>query len=242
MLSYVLGLQPDQLGPGPCDEIFVVDDVAITGGRLLRFLDQLESPYVVVAHLASAPELRAAALSDPRVAGCIAAFDLRLPDDHSDGNADDEWENRLPGRLWSGAPAPIAFAWAEPDRMLWRSDLAAIEPGWRYISPEKCLKNRMLLGPPCRDRTHRTLRFPDEVAFGQFDEHVLILLIDGGSAHRLDGTAAAIWGALGTLGDTASAIHALADRYDVEVDQLERDVRGLAVQLVGAGLLVEVTP
>ncbi len=248
MLSYLLDLAPEQLPPTSSGDrpTVLVDDMALTGARLREALDGLDAPDVVVAHLASHPELRAAVEIDSRVRACLTAFDLEAVDEEMGSEKMTEiretWRERLDGRYWFGHPELIAFPWSEPDQILWDDTKGAVEAGWRVVSPERCLKNRALLGPPATDREARSFAFPAEIAFGLFDDGYLVCRLENEEVFRLDAVAGAIWGAIGTLGDLDAAARHLSTVFDADQATLARDVGTLAKELVAAGLLERTSP
>ena len=248
MLSYLLDLTPEQLPPttptgGP---IVLVDDMALTGVRVREALDGLDASDVVVAHLGSHPQLRAAVNDDPRVRFCIAAFDLKTVEDERGPEHVAEvrkaWEERLDGRYWFGRSELVAFPWSEPEQILWDDETRAVEAGWRVVSPERCLKNRALLGPPAPDRKARHFRFPADIAFGLFEDDYLICRLGDEQVYRLDDVAGAIWGAIGTLGDVEAAARYLSTVFETDIATLTNDSHSMLSRLIGAGLLERVSP
>jgi len=248
MLSYLLDLTPEQLPPTARRgrPTVLVDDIALTGARVREALDALDASDVVVAHLISHPDLRAAVRDDSRVRECVAAFDLETVDNDMSPEQVSEvrqaWKARLDGRYWFGHPELIAFPWSEPDQILWDDEKGAVEIGWRVVSPEMCLKNRALLGPPAPDRESRRFRFPGDIAFGMFDDGYLVCRLEDEEVFRLDAVAGAIWGAIGTLGDVESAARYLATVFDADVATLTSDSNSMLSRLVDAGLLERASP
>ena len=248
MLSYMLDLTPGQLPPTAAAgrPTVLVDDMALTGARVRQALDGLDVSDVVVAHLGSHPELRAAVENDPRVKACIAAFDVEAVDDEMDPEQMREvrkrWKERFDGRYWFGHPQLIAFPWSEPEQILWDEEKGAVEAGWRVVSPEKCLKNRTLLGPPALDREARHFRFPADIAFGLFDDGYLICRLENEEVYRLDNIAGAIWGAIGTLGDVDAAARHLSTVFETDIATLTDDSNSMLSRFVDAGLLERVSP
>lgn len=249
MLSYFLDLRHDQLPPAARDDrpLVIVDDIALTGLRLNEQLDRTRTTGIVVAHLASHPAFRATVERDHRVDRCVAAVDLESLADRL-GTKEAErlrtmWEQRLDGkRMWLGAPTSVGFAWSEPDRIVWSEEPNTGVDGWRLISPEHCIENRRLFGPPSMDRSAREFRFPDGVAVRRSTGHTEICILDTETVIRLGTSAADMWGALGTLGDVTAASQYLATQYDVATDVLARDLGSFAKTLVASGLLVATGP
>lgn len=245
MLSYLLRLRPDQVNspPSPGGEHVIVDDIALTGARVRRWLDDHRAGDVHVAHLASHPELRVRIAHDVRVSSCHAAIDLRSEMDSLSGaqlDAAQEFSRAHVGndRYWLGRVELLTFSWCEPDRLLWQPTEAKFEGGWHLVSPERCLKNRATLGPPSIDRTARGFRFPESIAYGHFDGQILVCRIEQMDILQLDPVAAEMWGALATLGDVQAAALHLGHEYDVAFDVLVRDLSTLAERLLKLGLLL----
>ncbi|HEX7001074.1 MAG TPA: hypothetical protein VF164_05200 [Trueperaceae bacterium] len=149
MLAYALGLGAKQLSPAEGRPLVVVDDIVISGNRMLRWLAEHEpGAPVVLASLFSAPPLRRAALEDPRVAAVVSARDLtdRTPAVGSAEHAawTGRWRSREPNvKSWFvGQTEHVCFPWNEPDIAMWNPVLERVERAWRLMPPELCLKHR----------------------------------------------------------------------------------------------------
>lgn len=243
MLAYLADLPARRFTAGDGVPL-VIDDVALTGWRLARTLDRLDTDGVVVALVAAPAGLVAAAEADPRVEACVAAVTLGDATDRLDADTVAElrevWAGRLDGRMWTGVADPVAFPWSEPAHLLWDAERGRVEEGWRLVSPERSLAARGRLGPPGLDRTRRRFRFPDRLAYGWFDEGLVVCPLDGGQVARLEGSAAAMWGTVGTLGDVDAAVEALSARFAADPATIRADLEETVATLVAAGLLVEV--
>lgn len=69
----------------------------------------------------------------------------------------------------------------------------------------------------------------------------VILFPDVGSVHRLNDTGTAVWQRLDGSSTLADIAGALTRHYEVAVDQANDDIRGVAGELVDAGLAQVVT-
>ena len=220
LLAYALGLERGQLRSEPGDRrpLVVVDDCALTGHRLGKFLESDPADGVVFAHLYSHPALRAAVLRrEPRVVLCVAAEDLSCPDGkETQGLEAPEWLAKP--RYWAGPTEVLAFPWGEPDRPIRNPLSGQVEPGWRLVPPELCAAHRpgaaaspvivqtQQPGPgPCR-------LAPNAVA-GEIDGLVVVGNLLTGRCTALEGVAAEMWRAVVTLGDPEAAAVALAQSY-----------------------------
>lgn len=149
MLAYVLGLRSEQLGRVDGRPVVVVDDIVISGNRMLRWLAEHEPREpVLIATLFSAPPLRRTAVADARVAAVVSARDLtdRSPavgtGEHESWS--DRWRSREPDvKSWFlGQTEHVCFPWNEPDIAVWNPVLERVERAWRLVPPELCLKHR----------------------------------------------------------------------------------------------------
>lgn len=188
MLSYVLNLRHAQLeGTRPDDApLLLVDDIALTGNRLHRFLQVHPSREVIVATLFSHPELREAIVRDePRVNAFVSAYDLEDYDrERSDyGTHKAQWKERWTGtRYWTGKTDHVCFPWSEPDITVWNPKTEALEEGLRIIPPIHCLRNAHV-AMASEEEAHRIqhqpeaagpIRPPADVFFGRVEESTVV--------------------------------------------------------------------
>jgi hypothetical protein len=249
MLSYALGLKPEQLHapPAPDAPLVVVDDCALSGARFRQFLEKHPSRRVVFAPLYAHPDLRSAVEEEPRVEACLSARNLhdhapeRLGDDYADWRA--RWQNR-PGlaRYWIGQPDHVCFPWNEPDVGVWNPETEQAERAWRIVPPEHCLKNRFV---PDEDRLpvhvqpegSGPLAPADHVLFGELTDGTVVASTETNDCFHLAGTAAAMWRALVEHGALEPARAALQHTYDVDEDALRDDLHAFADDLRANDLL-----
>lgn len=247
MLAYCLDLRAEQLAPESPEgrSLFIVDDCALTGARLAAALDRAASREVVVAHLYSHPELRAAVLArEPQVKQCLAAHDLSELAQATPAGPEERaaWvtaRQELLGteRYWWGQPEAICFAWSEPDRPFWNPATEKLEDGWRFLPPHQCLKNRMrLLGEP-QDTRRELWRVPPDVVSGEFEGIVWLCHTKTGSVYSLDASAAAMWRLLAGNVAPESAIDQLAAMYAIDKETIRGDMEKFAARLVAEGML-----
>lgn len=249
MLVYLLGLEPDRLGPASDDALtVVVDDCAISGARFRTFLHSVEAGQVIFASLCSAPGLRAAIeAAEQRVVACLSGFDLhdRAPDllgaDYPDWSR--RWRDRFSG-YWEGHTEHICFPWNEPDVAIWNPAAEQVERGWRVIPPHLCLKNR--LGPASPrlsvlPETSGPLRPTTSVIYGTVGDRLLLVDLDGKRVVDLDPVAADTWTAIVETGTMAGAVTRLQSVYDADPETLRSDVEALAAHLIAKEYL-EATP
>lgn len=266
LVAYHLGVPRQRLRDGgeggkeADGPLVLVDDCALSGLRLRQELERLPADArVVVAHLCSPRELRRAVLdAEPRVESCVAAHDLAdlshelFPDPGAREAWRRRWRERLgaDGRYFFGMPELVAFAWNEPDRPFWNQATGAVEDGWRFEPPHRCLGNRarLALGLPAAALVaaapQGARRLADGVAWGEFDGVVWLCATgrgersraDDGEVFSLGGSAALAFRAL-VVGGEAAAAAALAAVYEGDSEAARRDVAALAGELVAAGLL-----
>jgi hypothetical protein len=243
MLSYALGLRPDQLyaAPEPGRLRVVVDDCALTGYRFGRFMSDLDGPTggaergdVVFAHLYSSESVRDRIEREvPRVLACCAARDL----EERRGGADMPWRGRRYGR---GPAAPLAFAWSEPSRVV-RDEGGALIPGWRLVPPAYCLSERSAPALPIQRQPTppdgAALYPAPQVVYARLGSEVVVADLSTGEGFALEGTAAVLWRAIAAKGTLEGAVSALREAYAADELRLRHDARTFADQLVAAGLL-----
>lgn len=245
MLAYVLDLGRGAFdSAGPQRPLLLVDDCALTGKRFADELARGTAP-VVFAHLYSHPELRRAILEcEPRVSHCLAARDLGdharelYPEPAAYEAWRERWRRRLgPGRYWHGQPELVCFAWSEPDRLFWNPETETIEEGWRFLPPDRCLKNRSRLGLPPRASARRRWRVAEAVVSGEFDGQIWLYHATGDRLFAVADVAADMWRALAAWGEAEAAAGWLAGRYDAAPAELRHDLERFAERLAADGLL-----
>jgi hypothetical protein len=248
MLSYILRLERAQVegwGSTAANLVVVVDDCSLSGRRFAMALERLDAPRVVFAHLFSHPQLRQAILdSEPRVEACLAAEDLHERTDFAPGDAEAfwaQWRERLPGRrYWLGAVEPIAFAWSEPDKVLWNERTQRLEDNWHRVSPRYCLDTWGALGIPLMEAPPGSLDVPPHVCWKIDGDEVILWHSQVDQVYGLQGVAGAMWRALVAYGDADAVVKYLLSRYDVDGGKLRSDLIAFVNELLGKGLLERV--
>ncbi|MEM7482285.1 MAG: hypothetical protein AAF481_14000 [Acidobacteriota bacterium] len=240
MLAYSLELTPEQLSPAGDREAsrVLIDDCALTGGRLGQAMRGLEGAgEVVMATLYSHPDLRRAVeRRESRVRACLAARDLEeWPRSKSDGWSE-RWRERLGDtRYWIGSPEWIAFAWSEPDRPFWNPVSETVEDGWRFLPPHLCLKNRCLLGGSA---SVSAWRLAEGVVFGEFDGILWLCELASGEVLSLGGVALEMFRHLLCEGLNGAAVDSLVTRWRVDEATARHDFLAFAETLRERGLLM----
>jgi hypothetical protein len=242
MLSYVLGLRPDQFHgtPQPGRPLVIVDDCALTGYRFGRFMGGLGEDGggrdVVFAHLYSPPDVRERIASEvPRMLACCAAHDLEVREE----GAEMPWEGRRYGR---GTAYPLAFAWSEPD-MAVRDEDGGMVRGWRLVPPSLCLAARFAPDPPLPIQVQKapptgaTLRLAPTVVYARFGAEVIVADLATEEGFALEGTAAALWLAIAERGTFEGAVVTVREAYSVDEQRMRHDARAFARELQASGLL-----
>lgn len=248
MLSYLLGLDREQLvapGAGRSPLVVVVDDCSLSGARfgaMLAHLDAerrgIERPvaeHIVFAHLLSPLSLREALLGqEPRVVACVAAEALpELPSEPAEAS-----RLALEGkRYWLGRTPPVAFAWSEPDQVVWNPHSKQVEHDWHRVSPGCCLDARVDLGLPLDAEAGGPFDVPADVLWRVAGEDVWLWHSGQDEVYGLHGVSGAMWRALVGYGETAAAARFLLSGYHVAEERLRADLEDFVQRLTAQGLL-----
>ena len=237
MLSYVLDLRHGQLEGMPPDvPLLLVDDIALTGNRLHRFLQANPSRNVVVATLFSHPTLREAIVRDePRVTAFVSAYDLN---DHARERRDHEKRRarRTGKRYWSGQTDHVCFPWCEPDMAVWNPKTESFDDGLRFVPPDWCLKNKHL-EVASETSVYRQpeptgpIKPQDSAFFGQVGESTIVANPDADVCIELKDTGAAIWHAMIKMGRREDIVDSLLQEYDIDRASLTSHVDQFLRQL-----------
>jgi hypothetical protein len=248
MLSYILGLQSQQLNPCELSDVplVVVDDCALSGSRFYQVLKQ-QYPHrsLIFATLYAHEALRAAiSAAEPNVIQCFSAHDLydHGPETMGEGYTDWQAENqaRLKGhRYWLGLPDYICFPWNEPDHLLWNPLSATLEKSWHILPPRACLKNRPAHGdflpiqvqPPASGWLQPT----EHIVFGELNAQVLIGHLLTGETFGLSGKATEFWRVILRVDGVEAAIAHLYPQYPDP--NLRPDLTTLIDQLIQQQIL-----
>lgn len=250
-LDSASAVDPETATP-PVGPLILVDDVALSGVRLREALGLFpQEERIVIATLASHPDLRAAVLeASPQVEAFVSSIDL---EDHAPrllGAASDswrsQWSERVPDRYHTALLDLIILPWSEPPLRLWNELEGRLEEGWRIAPPELCFRTRHC--PPAIplqvvDRMAGVHRLMPKVIPVELDDRTLILVVgeDNGASKppsfALRGTAREIWQLWLEAGREA-AVEGMQRRYpDVDPDRIRGDVEVLLAQLSEAGIV-----
>lgn len=248
MLAYALGLRQEQLERvGEGDILVLVDDCALTGNRLRRWLDaNPDTAQVVFAPLFAAPELRTAIERDDRVLACVSAHDLVDGAPQRLGDAYSAWRDRWltrhgDTRYWVGQPEPLCFAWSEPDVGFWNEATGREERGWPLVGAEGCLRQRTETAArvPVQEQRHGLgpLRPTDTLLSCMWGERLVMATPSWERCVVLDGTAVAIWRAIEAYGTVEGAAAEVAQAYGAPTRRVEDDVRSFVDTMLERGAL-----
>ena len=251
MLAYVLGLEQAQLeAPHPPEALLVVvDDCALTGFRFGQFLGRCASVQVIFAPLYAHPDLRAAIVAqEPRVLACLSAHDLHDYGQTRWGEEYPAWRERQlallgQGRYWVGQTEHLCFPWNEPDRQVFNPATGKLEPGWRIVPPELCLKNRLPPGVEpipvqVQPEGKGPLKPSERVVFGDLGDEIVVGDLESRKTFGLRDSAAEMWRAIVEYGNLEDAAGALTELYAVGEAILRADLRAFADDLLARGLLM----
>ena len=249
MLAITMGLGHHHLTPRPdgSDRLLViVDDSALTGLQLRRSLERAPDRRVVFGLLyAPEPLCDAVEAQEPRVHACVSAHRLADVGDQAFGDAYPDWIESWRGRLseeryWIGHPQPVHFAWKEPDRSFVNRVTGKWESGWKTLPADLCLDNRGR--PPhvdvqLQDSGVGPLVPSDHVFFADVDGHVVVADQATDQVVSLDPVATAMWRAMLEHGSRDGMLATLLPHFDVDADELSRDIDAFIDGLVRSGLV-----
>lgn len=261
-LAYALGLRHDQLALGAHDSasdtsrpLVVVDDCLLSGVRSQRFLDSVRAPRVVLAALASHPDLRRALMEQRSdVEQVLSPVDLcdHAPALYGDdyGPWRERWRQRSsPEAAWIGQPDHVCFPWHEPDVGVWDPDAGDVVRGWGMLPGALCLAQRRRAAEhaiPWRvealSEGHATRRLPASVVHTTVDGTVIVGDVDRDVSVALEGAAATMWQALMAHEGEQRVLADLVETFDADPDTLLDDLRAFEAKLVAHGLLCEEAP
>ena len=243
MVSYALDLDSNQFGPSSSGQhAVVVDDCALSGNRLGRFLRTLDHDKVLLATLFSNPNLRSAMRRAERnVIDFVSAHDLK---DFSHLKEDqDAWRQKwlsrdIGKRYWLGSVSPVAFAWGDPDNARWNSATERMERGPTIVPPAFCLKARyqewshdeypqVQLQPSAKG----PIKPQESVVFGKVEESTIVANPDADVCIEIKDTGAAIWHAMIKLGRREDIVDSLLQEYDIDRASLTSHVDQFLRQL-----------
>ena len=131
----------------------------------------------------------------------------------------------------------MSFAWSEPDRPFWNPVSDRLEDGWRFVSPDRCLKNRAALGVPAGAVGDRRWRVPEDTVVGQFDGRLWLWNGADDGVFALSDVGADMWRSLAALGEEEAALRFLLFSYEVGEDELRQDLSRFVRLLVDKRLL-----
>lgn len=246
MLSYVLGIRPEQvvsIESAPPDRVLViVDDCAFSGVRFRQAISKAAPDRIVFCPLFAPPELcRAIELAEPRVVACLNGEDLSDLAPIIHGERYREWveERRaLSGGevYWIGHSEPVGFSWGEPTTNVWNPCTKRFEAGWKLMPIGRRLRHsddragassfdesasafRMLEAGP------GPIRAADRVVWAELGSSVAVARIPEPDERdaigaipcfRLDESAAEIWRLLLRWGNLEAVRGQLAEHYGLE--------------------------
>jgi hypothetical protein len=247
MLSYILGLRPEQLNPSELSDapLVVVDDCALSGSRFYRVLQQYPHQPLILTTLYAHCELRAAiAAREPNVIQCLSGQELYDRGTETMGADYKTWQAQNQARLvghryWLGLPDYICFPWNEPDHLLWNPATAELEQSWHILPPMACLKNRPVNGVALPIQVQPSvqgwLQPTEHIVFGELNGQVLIGHLLTGEIFGLSGKAAAFWRVILRAEGVEAAIEQLSQQHPGS--SLRSDFTTLITQLIQQQIL-----
>lgn len=245
LLAVRLGIavepSPPSVGCGPA---LLVDDVVLSGRRMSQMVSQLGSPDVVAVTLCSHPELRRAATQRWGLRAFVSADDLtdHAPSVHGSRYSEwrHRWRERQPDDLWTGQPEHVVFPWNEPESQFANEVTGELEPSWRLVPSELCLKNRPVPGEHLPVHEHQEGPGPVGAAPGvvalPFRGSTVVVPLTG-QCVRLSVAGEVFWEQLMAAGSLDEAAKELSRRYGISAETVSNDVAAFAGDLADRGLI-----
>jgi len=249
MLAITMGLEHHHLTPTPDggDRLLVIiDDSALTGLQLRRSLERAPDRRVAFGLLyAPEPLCDAVEAQEPRVHACVSAHRLADVGDAAFGDAYPDWIEKWQRRLsekryWIGHPQPVHFAWKEPDRSFINEVTGQWESGWKTLPADLCLDNRgkeLHVDVQLQDTGVGPLAPSDHVFFADVDGQVVVADQSSEQVVSLDPVATAMWRAMLKHGSRDGMLAELLSLFDVDADELSRDIDAFIDGLCRSGLV-----
>lgn len=241
LLSYLLDLRPEQVGPSmsPSGDglVVLVDDCALSGLRTRQALDALTERSAAVVHLLSPAPLRKALRNgDPRVRAVVAGDDLAVTE--MSAESQETWSRELgPSRVWIGKAEAVSFPWGEPEGWLWDAGENRLLPRPHSTPPHRSLKSRAALVGMLRHQPASDWTLPDDLRW-QEQDGAFWLARPGGLVASLEGTAADAWRHLAGWGRLDAAAQELSQLWGIGLERTEQDLRHFAEGLRSQGFLL----
>lgn len=245
-LSYLLNLRRDQIFPlesfNKDHPLVIVDDCCLSGARFATYIKNFPDRKIVFAHLLSTPGVRQSILdNEKRVLACLAAenlIELELP--ASIQTEEFHRKNSNVFFYWFGYVAPFAFPWAEPDTTIWNGNAKRFE-SWHRLPPRMCLESRAELNVPYWVSQAISYNVPSHVYWRAENDLIWLMHLGNEKIYLLKDVSAAIWRALATLGDLDLTKKFILQTFEVEEQQLEKDLHGYLEDLLAKGLIERIS-
>ena len=237
LVAYAAGAQAATFNGELGGRCWLIDDIAISGLRMLETLDRYEDASATVGLLAATDGAVEAIGAHPAVMQVIRAETVQTVEP-LDEQTQREWQARWPeydSRIWFGLCHHHAFPWREPDSVFKNRQTGESEHGFPLVSRRHCLSTK---------DPHVPILGTDGSLEPLFEEHIWpvhhadrLLLVNshGGSVHELTGSAKPLLLALNAP-DTTAAVAELSSKFDVSEETLKIDITELADALRTAGL------
>jgi hypothetical protein len=86
------------------------------------------------------------------------------------------------------------------------------------------------------------VRVPEDVVYRDFASETIVLNLQTGQYHGLNPTAGEMLAALDDTGSVEAAAHAIADRHEVDLNEVQADICALCERFIERGLIEVESP
>jgi hypothetical protein len=235
---------PRAIAEGDVDQpLLVMDDCALTGAVLRRFLGGVGARRVVFAPLfASAALARAVERAEDRVEAVIMGEELAERGKDQLGDGYSSWRQRWRSRLgaepyWLGISDFICFPWNEPRRWVWNPHSETMECGWRLLPPERTARRRAASEPQPESGRKGPIRPAAGVVWAEAEGRVYVGRVPTGESFQLAGVAASLWRTLVRGGDRKTMLDAVTSGFEVDDETAARDIDRWLHEIEDQGLI-----
>ena len=219
---------------------WMIDDVSISGLRLLSELDRLPAKSILVGVLAATDGAVEVVRAHPAVLGFERVERVEeLAAAENQHASEDRGKSRWPefdSRIWIGRAAHHVFPWNEPDSSFRHPVTRRVEPGFPLVPREQCYSNREPLRPVVPVIESLVPLLAPGVWPIEHSGSLLLLHPASGAVAEAAESAVELLGVLASP-DPNAAIKALATELQADAGEIRADLDELLQTLQSCGYM-----